>query len=241
MFLPFTQPALASFIDAVRADPALGPSCLNLYEEANTDRPRRVGFDLEFEIDRTLKDGTLDHKDRAAALWPDDYAAVAANAELFLSRTLVDRILPAFNALAGTAFTTRDCFALDSSTTARLSFHLALPAVLPTKSALDHFSAWMRATFESASEPLSPLLDVSVYTTCRNMRLTLNRKPFKPGDEVDRPWLRPVSRVGAIEFADTHDSATPDGHHTFTLSLLQQHMWTTGASGSLQLEERLRE
>jgi hypothetical protein len=241
MFLPFTQPALASFLDSVRLDPTLGPSCLNMYEEANTDRPRRVGFDLEFELDRALKDGTLDHKERAAALWPANYAAVAASPELFLSRTLVDRILPAFNALAGTAFTTRDCDALDSSTTTRLSFHFALPSVLPTTSALKHFSAWMRATFESASEPLSPLLDVSVYTTCRNMRLVLNCKPFKPGAAVDRPWLRPVSRVGAIEFAATHDAATLDGHHAFTLSLLQQHMWTTGASGSLQLEERLRE
>jgi hypothetical protein len=111
--------------------------------------------------------------------------------------------------------------------------------VLLTKSALEH--VWMRSTFASGSAPLSPLLDVSVYVSCGNMRLTLNRKPFKPGAEVDKPWLRPVSRVGAIEFADTHESATPDGHHAFTLSLLQQHMWTTGSSGSLQLEERLRE
>ena len=82
-------------------NPALGPSCLNLYEEANTDRPRLVGFDLEFELGHALKDGTLDHKARAAALWPDDYAAVAASAELFLSRALVDRILPAFNQVGG--------------------------------------------------------------------------------------------------------------------------------------------
>lgn len=103
MYLPFTQPTLASFIDSVRTNPALGPSCLNLYEEANTDRPRRVGLDLEFELGHALKDGTLDHKARAAALWPDDYAAVAASAELFLSRVLVDRILPAFNQVGGCA------------------------------------------------------------------------------------------------------------------------------------------
>ena len=143
--------------------------------------------------------------------------------------------------LACTNFTTRDCYALNSSTTTKLSFHLALPAVLPTKPALEHFAEWMRATFASGSAPLSPLLDVSVYGARGNMRLPLNRKPFRPGSAVDKPWLRPVSRVGNIEFAETHDDASPEGHHAFTLSLLEQHMWTTGSHGSLRLEERLRE
>jgi hypothetical protein len=67
-------------------------------------RTRRVGLDLEFEISHALKDGTLDHKARAEALWPADFPAVAASAELFLTRVLVDRILPAFNQLAGTAY-----------------------------------------------------------------------------------------------------------------------------------------
>ena len=244
MFLPFTQPALAAFIDAVRGDPALGPSCLNLYEEANTDRPRRVGFDLELELDGKRKDGTYAHKERAASLWPDDYAAVAASPELFLNRTLVERILPALNALAGTSFTTRDCFLLNSSDAARLSFHVVLPVALPTAAALDHFSLWMVATFASGSSPLSPLLDAGVYSRTRNMRLTLNRKPCKPGAAEDKPWLRPVSRVGALEFAATHDGATPDGPHAFTLDLQKQHMWTTTtdamSSESVQLEERLR-
>ena len=149
MYLPFTQPAFASFIDTVRLSPTLGPSCLNLYEEANTDRPWRVGFDLEFELSHALKDGTLDHKARAEALWPVDPPAVAASAELFLSRVLVNRILPAFNQLAGTAYTTRDVYALDSSTSTKLSFHLATPALLPTKPSLELFAEWMRATFES--------------------------------------------------------------------------------------------
>ena len=243
MYLPFTQPALASFIDAVRLSPALGPSCLNLYEEANTDRPRRVGFDLEFELSHALKDGTLDHKPRAEALWPVDHPAVAASAELFLSRVLVNRILPAFNQLAGTAYTTRDVYALDSSTSTKLSFHLAMPALLPTKPSLELFAEWMRATFASGPAALSPLLDVGVYATCANMRLPLNRKP---GAAADKPWLRPVSRVGGIQFAETHDDATPDGQHEFTLSLLQQHMWTTGSLRAPEpgappdLEERLR-
>ena len=226
-------------------DPALGPSCLNLYEEANTDRPRRVGFDLEMELEGKRKDGTYAHKERAAALWPDDYAAVAASPELFLTRTLVERILPALNALAGTSFTTRDCFLLNSSDAKKHSFHVALPVALPTAAALDHFSRWMAATFASGSSPLSPLLDVSVYSITRNMRLVLNRKPFTPGAAEDKPWLRPVSRVGALEFAATHDGAAPDGPHAFTLDLLKQHMWTTTMAEamsceSVQLEERLR-
>ena len=246
MFLPFTQPTLASFIDSVRLDSSFGPSCCNLYEEANTDRPRRVGFDLEFELSHVLKDGTLDHKTSAEALWPTDFAGVAASAELFLGRVLVARVLPAFNQLAGTSLTTRDCYALDSSSATKLSFHFALPAVLPTKTALELFAEWMRATFKDCDAPLAPLLDVGVYAESGNMRLPLNRKPFKPGAATDKPCLRPVSRVGTIQFADTHDGATPDGRHSFTLSLLQQHMWTIAAAAphawaaAPDLEERLR-
>ena len=70
MFLPFTFPTLAAFMDAVRLSPAYGPSCLNMYEEVNVDRTRRIGFDLEFELDHARKNGARDHEARAAALWP---------------------------------------------------------------------------------------------------------------------------------------------------------------------------
>jgi hypothetical protein len=35
-----------------------------------------------------------------------------------------------------------------------------------------------------------------------------------------------VSRVGSLEFAPTHDNATPDDPHGHTLDLLRQHAWT---------------
>jgi hypothetical protein len=67
MFLPFHHNLLATFVDDIRMNPAYGPSCLNLYEEVNTDRPRRVGFDLEFELGHTQANGTRDHEVRGCA------------------------------------------------------------------------------------------------------------------------------------------------------------------------------
>ena len=244
MFLPFCQASLAAFVDSVRRNPAFGPSCLNLYEEANVSRPRRVGFDLEFELGHTLKDGTLDHRACAAALWPTDYEAVASDAGLFLERAFVGTVLTAFNAMAGTSLTTRDCFVLDSSSASKLSFHISTPVVLRTPLAVELFRLWMRSTFKSgAAAPISPLVDVGVYSARSNMRLPLCRKPSAPGAAADKPWLRPRSRVGTIEFAPTHDDATPEGEHTHMQALLRQHMWTVCSesplSDSPDLEPRL--
>jgi hypothetical protein len=58
------------------------------------------------------------------------------------------------------------------------------------------------------------------------MRLPLNRKPAKPGAATDKPWLRPSSLVGDLEFAQTHDNATAGEPHDHTLDLLRQHAWT---------------
>jgi hypothetical protein len=181
MYLPFTFPALAAFIDAVRLSPSYGPSCLNLYEEVNADRPRRVGFDLEYELCHELRNGERDHELRAASLWPADFRAVARQPEHFLKRILVDRVLPALNAMAGSHLTTHNLHLLDSSSNDKLSFHVATPLVLATASDVSTFSHWMRYTFDKCDEPLAPLLDCSVYATCGNMRLPLNRKPAKPG------------------------------------------------------------
>jgi hypothetical protein len=81
--LAFAQ--LAELIDHVRLSASHGPACLNLYEEYNVSRPRRVGFDLDFDIGHELSaTGERDHEQRAATLWPQDYREVAANRELFL-------------------------------------------------------------------------------------------------------------------------------------------------------------
>jgi hypothetical protein len=108
----------------------------------------------------------------------------------------------------------------------KLSFHVATPLVLATADGVLLFSHWMRDTFENGDEPLTPLLDCGVYASCGNMRLPLNRKPAKPGSATDKPWLRPVSRVGDLEFAQTHDDATAGEPHGYTLDLLRQHAWT---------------
>jgi len=239
MFLPFTFPVLAACMDHVRLSPAYGPSCLNLYEEANVDRPRRVGFDLEFELCHELKNGERDHELRAASLWPADYRTVACTAELFLRRILVDRVIPVLNQLAGSRLATRDLYLLDSSSNTKLSFHVATPLVLASATDVTLFSQWMRATFETCDNPLSPLLDCSVYATRGNMRLPLNRKPATPGSLADKPWLRPVSRIGSLEFATTYDEATPDAPHNYTLELLRQHAWSWVSPNSECISDHL--
>jgi len=226
MFRVFTIPALASFLDAVRLSPCYGPSCLTLYEEVNVDRPRRLGLDLECEFEHRRKNGDMDHKERAIALWPEDYRTVATTPELFLRRILVDRVLPALKKLTGVHLTTKDLYILDSSCEGKLSFHLVTPVVLATADDVWRFGNWMRDTFENGDKPLTPLLDCGVYSSCGNMRLPLNRKPAKPGAAKDKPWLRPTSRVGDLEFAQTHDAATPGDPHEYTLALLRQHMWS---------------
>jgi hypothetical protein len=239
MFLPFTYDTLAAYIDAVRLSPAYGPSCLNLYEECNIDRPRRVGFDLEFELEYERKNGERDHEQRAAKLWPADFRAVACTPELFLRRILVDRVLPALNEMTGTQVSTRDMYLMDSSSQGKLSFHVATPLVLATADDVSIFSRWMRATFENCHEPLAPLLDCGVYATRGNMRLPLNRKPAKAGAAADKPWLRPVSRVGSLDFAATHDAATPSDPHGYTLALLRQHTWSCVEPDYERISERL--
>jgi hypothetical protein len=239
MFLPFTFPVLAAFIDHVRLSPEYGPSCLNLYEEANVDRPRRVGFDLEFELCHELKNGERDHELRAASLWPADFRTVARTPELFLRRILVDRVIPALNGVAGSRLATGDLYLLDSSSNTKLSFHVATPLVLANAVDVSRFSQWMRDTFEACDEPLTPLLDCSVYATRGNMRLPLNRKPATPGSLADKPWLRPVSRIGSLEFADTHEDATPDGPHGHTLELLRHHAWSWVSPNSECISDRL--
>ena len=239
MFLPVTFQVLAAFIDEVRFSPAYGPSCLNLYEECNVERKRRIGFDLEFQLSHTLKNGDRDHEMTAASLWPADYRTVACTAELFLRRVLLDRVLPALNELAGSRLTTQDLYLLDSSSSTKLSFHVATPLVLATAADVSLFSQWMRCTFDKCDEPLTPLLDCSVYAACGNMRLPLNRKPAEPGSSADKPWLRPVSRIGSLKFADTHDDATPDGLHGHTLELLRHHAWSWVSPDSECISDRL--
>ena len=239
MFRVFTVPALAAFLDAVRLSPCYGPSCLTLYEEVNVDRPRRLGLDLEFEIEHQRKNGERDHEERAMALWPEDYRVVATTPELFLRRILVERVLPALNELTGVHLTIKDFYLLDSSCDGKLSFHLASPLVLATADDVLLFGRWMRATFENGDKPLTPLLDCGVYSSCGNMRLPLNRKPAKPGAAKDKPWLRPTSRVGDLEFAATHNNATPGEPHGYTLALLQQHMWSCVEPNYPCISERL--
>jgi hypothetical protein len=239
MFRVFTVPALAAFLDAVRLSPSFGPTTLNMYEEVNVDRPRLIGLDLECEIEHQRKNGDRDHEERAMTLWPEDYRTVATTPELFLRRILVDRVLPALNELTGVHLTTKDFYLLDSSCEGKLSFHLASPLVLSTAEDVSSFGRWMRATFENSDEPLTPLLDCGVYSSCGNMRLPLNRKPAKPGAVKDKPWLRPVSRVGDLEFAPTYDDATPGEPHGYTLALLQQHMWSFVETSYPCISERL--
>ena len=242
MFLPFNHSLLATYMDGIRLNPAYGPSCLNLYEETNTDRPRRVGFDLEFELDHVRKDGSRDHEACARALWPADYTVVARCAELFFARVVIDRLLPAVNALAGTALTTHECHVLDSCTATKHSFHVVTPLTLNSAAAVKAFSEWMQHTFKDGAHALSPLLDVTVYKTCGYMRLVLNRKPCRPGAAHDTQWLRPASRIGTIECAPTHDHATPGGAHPHTLDLLRQHAWTfvDAAASLVSLDDALR-
>ncbi len=236
--LAFAQ--LAELIDYVRLSASHGPTCLNMFEEYNVSRPRRVGFDLDFEIGHELSaTGERDHEQRAATLWPQDYREVVANRELFLQRTLVERVLPALNGLSGARLTTRDLYLLDSSSSEKLSFHVVTPLVLESAEDRGLFSRWMEASFKNGSGALSPILDVSVYSTCGNMRLPLNRKPAKPGSASERPWLRPVSRVGELDFAATHDDATPTDPHDYTLSLLQQHAWTWVSREHTSISDRL--
>ncbi len=109
---------------------------------------------------------------------------------------------------------------MDSSSSTKLSFHVATPLVLANAVDVSRFSNWMRYTFDKCDNPLTPLLDCKVYAACGNMRLPLNRKPAEPGSSVDKPCLRPVSRIGSLKFADTHDDATPDAPHGHTLELL---------------------
>lgn len=174
-------------------------------------------------------------------MWPDDYVAVASHGDQFLARILVDRVLPAVNVLlqGQPSITPRECYVLDSSSASKLSFHVALPLVLSTDASVKAFARWMRITFEKCESPLAPLLDTGVYATRGNMRLPLCRKPFKPGASSDKPWLRPVSRVGDIEFAQTHDDATPGAAHAHTLALLHQHAWTFVDESHRRLDEAL--
>jgi hypothetical protein len=97
----------------------------------------------------------------------------------------------------------------------------------------------MRDTFEACDEPLAPLLDCSVYATRGNMRLPLNRKPATPGSLADKPWLRPVSRIGSLEFAATYDEAMPDAPHDYTLELLRHHAWSWVSPHSECISDRL--
>ena len=202
MFRVFTFSALAAFLDAVRLSPSYGPSCLNLYEEVNVDRPRRVGFDLEFEIEHRRKNDDRDHAERAMTLWPEDFRTVATTPDLFLRRVLVDRVLPALNEMAGSHLATRDLYLLDSSCVGKLSFHLATPLVLATGDDVLLFSHWMRDTFENGDEPLTPLLDCSVYASCGNMRLPLNRKPAKPAEIATALVERALSSERSESFGD---------------------------------------
>ena len=223
MFRPFNLHSLARYLEQVRTGETWGPSCLNFYEEVADARPRRVAFDLEFDT------GSEDHLERARALWPDDYREVARSGQLFLQRMLVEKLLPAVNAFAHQAVTTHDCFLSESSSATKLSFHVATTLVLPTKDARLVFDAWVK---DELKHELAPLFDAGVYGSARNMRLPLCRKPFKLGDAADKPWLRPVSCLHSLQFAQTVDAASADGPVGFSAELLEQHMWSVTQTDS---------
>jgi hypothetical protein len=262
-----TLPQLVALLESARNQ----PSQLNFYEVRTLrfaslgsiskrptqyivdERPRRVGFDLEFE----LAEPTGRHLARAAVLWPSDYEAVFADKELFLRRTLVDVILPALSALAGRTLSAADCYVTDSSKPAKQrwvtspalftvtdtslgwvwgatpSYHVVLDVILPDAPSRLAFHNWIQATFLKGDEAqrLKPLLDCSVYGNGRAMRLVGCNKVGKV------PRLVPVASVGGLAFKPTPPFSleTP-----FTEELLATHMWTAVAGRAGCTELRLR-
>ena len=236
-----TLPQLVALLESARNQ----PSQLNFYEVRTLrfaslgsiskrptqyivdERPRRVGFDLEFELAEER------HLARAAVLWPSDYEAVFADKELFLRRTLVDVILPALSALVGRSFSAADCYVTDSSKPAKQSYHVVLDVILPDAPSRLAFHNWIQATFLKGDEAqrLKPLLDCSVYGNGRAMRLVGCNKVGKV------PRLVPVASVGGLAFKPTPPFSleTP-----FTEELLATHMWTAVAGRAGCTELRLR-
>jgi hypothetical protein len=187
-FAACTLPQLVALLETARNQ----PSQLNFYEYIVDERPRRVAFDLEFE----LAEPKGRHRERAAALWPSDYEAVFAEKELFLRRTLVDVILPALSALAGRTLSAADCYVTDSSKPAKQSYHVVLDVVLPDAPSRLAFHNWIQATFLKGGDTqrLAPLMDCTVYGDGRPMRLVGCNKVGKVGDCVPHTpcCLRPL-------------------------------------------------
>ena len=237
-----TLPQLVALLEAARGQ----PSQLNFYEVRTLrvlrihlspsptqyivdERPRRVGFDLEFE----LAEPTGRHRERAAALWPSDYEGVFADKELFLRRTLVDIILPALSALAGRSLSAADCYVTDSSKPAKQSYHVVLDVVLPDAPSRLAFHHWIQATFLKGGDTqrLAPLMDCSVYGNGRPMRLVGCNKVGKA------PRLVPVARVGSLVFKPASPFSL---EMPFTEELVAAHMWTAVAGRAGCTELRLR-
>ena len=221
-FTAVTLPGLVALLETVRSQPAN----LNLYEYLVDERPRRIGVDLEYELAEPK------HREPASELWPDDFEAVFADKELFLRRTLVDVFLPALSALVGRTLTTADCYLMDSSTStgSKKSYHVVTDVVLPDKASREAFHRWIQVTFRTgrASKRLSPLLDCSVYSSVKPMRLGGCNKTGK------QARLVPVASVGSLVFKPVPSFSLAE---PFTEELLATHMWTAvvGRGGCTEL------
>ena len=213
----FSARGLVNYLTTIKE-----PNNLVFYEEICDKRPRRVAFDLELKLSDDR------HRIAAERLWPDDFEAVAKDPELFLSRIVLDPdhgVLAKLNGLTTTraAVATQDCHALDSCGEGKLSFHIATPLVLETSEDQENFNQWV----QNHISHLGPLLDLGVYRPTLNMRLPFCRKGPKKGAPASSRFLRPVSNVGAIQFAKTLDEERPENATAEVwTALLYHHMWS---------------
>lgn len=194
----FRLPELAAFMERLRTT---NESCLNLFEDAYDDRPRRIGFDIELEEKHTAL---------AERLFGIDFQAVFGKPELFLTKVFVDGVLPKLSTLVGRNVTPADCYLLDSSSKTRLSFHVVTNLVLQTPHARAAFDEWVQSSLKPMYDEM---LDCGVYGSSRMMRLVHNTKPGR------HSFLRPATQIGSIPFA-----SLPQGM-CITVELLRLTMW----------------
>ena len=184
-FLAFNVAQLARYLEHLRIH---RPSCMNLFEEANDARPRRIAFDLEYDLTDPR------HVARASDLLslPSSRASFCPeDKEAFLNTTCAI-LLTSLARLAGRELSTCDCHLLDSCSSTKLSFHIATPLVLSTPESRLEFNAWVA---EHIAPVAAPLIDCGVYGAARNMRLAFCTKTGS------NARLVPTECVGAITFA----------------------------------------
>ena len=185
------------------------PGSLAFFEYFLDARPVRVGLDLEYEFD-----------DAKHAATGERLLGGCRRKRDFLDAVLVRRFLPWLNSEFGLAVTAADCYVLDASNAAKLSFHIVLRNVCIPAGGLAAFRAKVAASLSD----LSPLLDLSAWQE-RPMRLGGCSKVG-----AARPLL-PVSDVDGLLFAQS-----PPFDGSFTREFLEAHTWTWVPDGATALQ-----